>query len=222
MGAACCSSTSRSIAPAARCTSPHISLSEAAEIATYTAYTRNCPSWPPVISPRTTECAPIHSTNVIAPKTSIVAIAVSVERVFVRRTAATNESSTAASKRREFTSSSVNACTVWIAFNVSSAMPLVSAMRSCDARESLRTRRPSTISGTITTGTSTRIISVSLGLVIASITRLPTSEIAERSVIERFTPAMDCTSVVSAVSRESTSPILVTSKKPGSMRITRA
>ena len=56
----------------------------------------------------------------------------------------------------------------------------------------------------------------------ASITRLPTSEIAERSVIERFTPAMDCTSVVSAVSRDSTSPMRVTSKKPGSMRMTRA
>ena len=84
----------------------------------------------------------------MAPKTSIVASAVSVERVRVRRTAATNESSTAASKRRTLTSSSVNACTVWIALSVSSAMPLVSAMRSCELRESLRTRRPSTISGT--------------------------------------------------------------------------
>ncbi len=55
-----------------------------------------------------------------------------------------------------------------------------------------------------------------------SITRLPISEIAERSVIERFTPAIDCTSVVSAVSRDSTSPIRVTSKKLGSMRMTRA
>ena len=45
--------------------------------------------------------------------------------------------------------------------------------------------------------------------------------IVERSVIERLTPAIDCTSVVSAVSRDSTSPVRVTSKNVGSMRMTR-
>ncbi len=53
-------------------------------------------------------------------------------------------------------------------------------------------------------------------------TRLPMIVIVERSVIERFTPAIDCTSVVSAVSRDSTSPVRVTSKNVGSMRMTRA
>ena len=158
----------------------------------------------------------------IAPNTSIVATAVRLERVFVRRTAAWNESSTAASKRRVLAPSSVKAWTVWIAFSVSSAMPLVSAIRSWVVRDSFRTRLPSTTSGTTTTGTSTRIIPVRRALVTASIARLPTSEMAERSVIDRFTPAMDCTSVVSAVSRESTSPMRVISKNAGSMRMTRA
>ena len=63
---------------------------------------------------------------------------------------------------------------------------------------------------------------VSFGLVTANSTRLPTSEIDERRMIDRFTPAIDCTSVASAVSRESTSPIRVISKKLGSMRMTRA
>jgi hypothetical protein len=40
--------------------------------------------------------------------------------------------------------------------------------------------------------------------------------------MERLTPAIDCTSVVSAVRRDNTSPIRVTSKNAGSMRITRA
>ena len=87
-------------------------------------------------------------------------------------------------------------------------------------RDWRRTRRPSTISGTSTSGISTTIISVSRTLVTASITRLPTIEIAERSVIDRLTPAIDCTSVVSAVSRDSTSPVRVTSKNAGSIRIT--
>ena len=95
----------------------------------------------------------------IAPNTSIVASAVSVERDLVRRTAAPNESSTAASKRSVLIFSSVKACTVWIALSVSSAMPLVSAMRSCDVRDSLRTRRPRMISGATISGISTISIS---------------------------------------------------------------
>ena len=55
----------------------------------------------------------------------------------------------------------------------------------------------------------------------ASITSAPASWIVERSTIDRLVPAMDCTSVVSAVSRDSTSPMRVTSKNIGSMRITR-
>ncbi len=55
------------------------------------------------------------------------------------------------------------------------------------------------------------MIPVSLTLVAQSITRPPTRLMAERSVIDRFTPAMACTRVVSAVSRDMTSPVRVTS-----------
>ena len=53
-------------------------------------------------------------------------------------------------------------------------------------------------------------------------TSAPTVFSAERSVMEMPTPDMDCTSVVSVVSRESTSPVRVTSKKPRSICTTRA
>ena len=66
-----------------------------------------------------------------------------------------------------------------------------------------------------------RITAISLALVSASITSAPAMFSIERRVIERFTPAIPCTSVVSAVSRESTSPVFVTSKNSGSMRTTR-
>ncbi len=62
--------------------------------------------------------------------TSMMPIAVSDARTRVRRTAVTKLSSTALRYRSLCSSSKVNACTVWIAFNVSPASPLVSAMRS--------------------------------------------------------------------------------------------
>ena len=49
-----------------------------------------------------------------------------------------------------------------IALIVSSAAPETSAMRSCAARDSCRTRRPITTIGTTTSGTTTRISPVSL------------------------------------------------------------
>ena len=75
--------------------------------------------------------------------------------------------------------------------------------------------------GTITSGISTRITAVRRALVSASMTSAPIRLSTERSVIDRLTPAIACTSVVSAVRRDSTSPVRVTSKKVGSMRTTR-
>ncbi len=75
--------------------------------------------------------------------------------------------------------------------------------------------------GTITTGTPSRIYRVSVVLVRASITRPPTRFSEARRAMDRLTPEMLCTSVVSVVRRDSTSPVRVTSKKVGSMRITR-
>ena len=103
---------------------------------------------------------------------------------------------------------------------VSPASALASATRSCESRERRRTRRPSIKSGPTISGISTTIINVNLGLVATSITSEPMSVSAERSEIEMPTPEIDCTSVVSAVSRDSTSPVRVTSKNVGSMRMT--
>ena len=103
---------------------------------------------------------------------------------------------------------------------VSPASALASATRSCESRDRRRTRRPSISSGPTISGISTTIISVSIGLVATSITSEPSSVSVERSVIEMPTPEIDCTSVVSAVSRDSTSPVRVTSKNVGSMRMT--
>ena len=72
----------------------------------------------------------------------------------------------------------------------------------------------------MTTGTSSTIHPIRLGLVSASMTSAPIRLIAERSAMEMPDPAIDCTSVVSVVSRDRTSPVRVTSKKAGSSRTT--
>ncbi len=51
-------------------------------------------------------------------------------------------------------------------------------------------------------------------------TSAPTNWIDERRMIEMPTPEMDWISVVSAVRRDRTSPIFVTSKNAGSIRMT--
>ena len=109
-----------------------------------------------------------------------------------------------------------------MAFSVSSASALVSATRSCESRDRPRSRRAIVISGRTITGIMSTMTPVSCGLVRASIVSAPAPFRIERSVMERFTPAMACTRVVSVVSRDSTSPVRVTSKKVGSMRMTRA
>ena len=76
------------MAPAARCTSPHISLSPAAAADAKIAYKRNWPSCPPLISPAITDRVPIQSTKVMAPKINRIAIPVSNARTRIRRTAA--------------------------------------------------------------------------------------------------------------------------------------
>ena len=94
-------------------------------------------------------------------------------------------------------------------------------MRSCESRDSRRTLRPTTMSGTTTAGSSTTSTAMSLPLVSVSITSAPVRLSEERSAIDSEEPAIVCTSVVSVVRRDSTSPVRVTSKKVGSMRITR-
>ena len=77
------------------------------------------------------------------------------------------------------------------------------------------------MSGMITSGSRIASAPVSFGLVSASMTRAPARLRVERSAIDSEEPAIDCTSVVSVVRRDSTSPVRVTSKNVGSIRITR-
>ena len=62
---------------------------------TMPAYSRNCPSCPPVISFASTAWAPIHNTNVIPPNTNAVPAAVSHARTRVRLIATAKLVSTA-------------------------------------------------------------------------------------------------------------------------------
>ena len=111
---------------------------------------------------------------------------------------------------------------VCMALSVSPASPLESATRSCAARERPRTRLPTVNSGSSTSGISTTMMPIRRALVAPISSSAPSMFNAERSVIEMPTPDMDCTSVVSVVRRERTSPVRVTSKNPRSMCTTRA
>ena len=102
-----------------------------------------------------------------------------------------------------------------MALMVSSAAPETSAMRSWLARDSWRTRRPITTIGTTTSGTTTRMKPVSRGLVTTSRARPPTTSSRLRSAWVTLAPITVWMTLVSVVRRDSTSPVRVTSKKPG-------
>jgi hypothetical protein len=88
-------------------------------------------------------------------------------------------------------------------------------MRSCESRDRPRTRRPKTMSGTTMAGTSSSVSPVSCSEVSSSMTVPPISMTMLRIAIDSEEPTTVWTSVVSAVRRESTSPVRVVSKKAG-------
>ncbi len=90
-----------------------------------------------------------------------------------------------------------------------------SAIRSCESRESRRTRRPKTTMGRITTTSSTMMIEESFTLVTNIIANPPANSSTLRMAMEMLVPTTDWMSVVSVVRRESTSPLLVISKNCG-------
>ena len=67
------------------------------------------------------------------------------------------------------------------------------------------------MSGTTTTGSSTRMAPISFALVSASSTSAPMRLKVERKMIDRLTPDIACTSVVSVVRRDRISPTRVVS-----------
>ena len=91
-------------------------------------------------------------------------------------------------------------------------MALESATRSWLARESLRTRLPIHSAGN-TTATSMRMtMPITRGLVHTSMMTAPPPTTALRRPMDSDEPTTVCTSVVSVVRRESTSPVCVVSK----------
>ena len=130
----------------------------------------------------------------------------------------TKDSSTAAPKVLRSWSSWVKACTVCTALRVSLAWALVSAILSWLLRLRLLTQRPNRISGTITSATAPSTRADSLGLVTNIIAKPPINVTALRAATEAEEPITVWISVVSAVSRDSTSPVRVTSKKDGVKR----
>jgi hypothetical protein len=133
----------------------------------------------------------------------------------MRRIAVRNAPSTEAPKRFDSIFSWVNACTVGIALRISPAIAEASAIRSCESRESARTRRPNSTIGTTTSTSRPRMIADSLGLVTNSITRPPANSNVLRSASEMLVPTTLWIKVVSVVRRDRTSPVWVVSKNPG-------
>ena len=173
-----------------------------------------------MISPASTSRPPIQSTTTIAPNTSVITQAAMPARARAWPIAASNACSTRSRNRRRSPSSWANACTVRIAFRVSSAWPPSAPIRSCASRDSRRTRRPITTIGTTTSGTTIRIRPVSLGLVTSSRARPPISSRRLRKACDRLALITDWMTAVSLVRRASTSPIRVSSKKPGERPVT--
>jgi len=94
-------------------------------------------------------------------------------------------------------------------------MALESATRSCEARESLRTRRPNHRLGSTMSTNTTSTCSMTTGLVHTNTPRAPTPITALRSPMLSEEPTTVCTSVVSAERRDNTSPVCVVSKNSG-------
>ena len=158
----------------------------------------------------------------IVPITAAMISPVSAARTRVRRTAVAKPVSARAAKRAASLASWPKACTVGIALRISPASAEASAMRSCASRERLRTRRPISVIGSASSAISPKMRPKSCTLVTASITMPPTNWNRLRSPREIELPTTVCTSVVSPVSRDSTSPVCRVSKNCGDWRSTRA
>ncbi len=214
------SSISRSVAPEARSSSPQTSASTATLEAISAMYSAVCVSVPQEVRPSITDCTPPYRPHSRKPNTPMMRNAVSEARVPVRRTAVAKACSFIAAKRRASAPSCTKLCTTGIALSTSAAMPLVSAMRSWLARESLRTRRPITSAGSTTATITTATVSTRRGLVASSIASAPTHMTALRSPMLTLEPTAFCTTVVSVVRRLSTSPVFTLSKNCGLWRST--
>jgi hypothetical protein len=101
----------------------------------------------------------------------------------------------------------LKAWTVRIAPIDSSRSAPTAATRACVSRDNARTRRPNTTIGTTTTGTTRQASAVSQGEVTSIIRMPPTTVSALRAAIEVEEPSTPWITVVSAVRRETISPV---------------
>ena len=97
----------------------------------------------------------------------------------------------------------------------SAANAEASASVSCAARERRRTARPKPTSGSTISGIAPSTKAESLGLVTTIMIEAPTNSTRLRSAIDTEAPTAALIWVVSAVSRESSSPLWERSKKAG-------
>jgi hypothetical protein len=96
--------------------------------------------------------------------------------------------------------------------SVSSACAARSPILSCAALESRLSRRPKNTSGSTTMGRINAISPASFALVSTSIRKAPAPVIAWRTPMEMAEPISDCSSPISAVRRDMTSPMRADSK----------
>ena len=107
--------------------------------------------------------------------------------------------------------SATKACTVRIAPMFSEAKALAAASVSCAARERARTMRPENTSGNTITGIATSTSPDSFGLVTIIMPMAPTNMKMLRRAIEADEPKAARICVVSAVRRETSSPVFAVS-----------
>ena len=146
---------------------------------------------------------------------------ITVAREPIRARAAATDASVAPAYRVRTNGSPVNACTVRSALSVSSASAPKSAIRSCDTRDSRRSRRENTTSGATTSGTTAATSPDSSGDVTTSMANAPTSSRLDRSHCDSADPVSACSTAVSACNRDSTSPVRAVSNQAGDSAITR-
>ena len=179
-----------------------------------------CPRCPAVMVPAITAWVPWYRPHSTAALVAMMMNATSTPRALLRCTAAMKVFWVAPSKRCTSRASAVKLCTTGTALRISDAMALESARRSWLARDSLRTRRPNQAIGSTTSARITSTCAITSGLVQTSMARAPTPITALRRPIDSDEPTTVCTRVVSAVSRDSTSPVCVVSKNCGLCRST--
>lgn len=141
--------------------------------------------------PSRTSSAPIHKTPTIPAKTSAMMITVIAARVRMRTIATSKDFSVTSLNFVVERLSWVNACTVCAALNASEALPLLTAIQSWFSRLNRRNRRPSTMIGTTTAGTSNNTSPVSLAEVSANSTKPPNSINTLRNATDTDEPMID-------------------------------